>query len=134
MGCCPDSEIRNIEMYESIKVEVKDVPNYWCEVNLFDNVVNVEINYNTRTKKRLIKVSSGDDSIVFLKQSYIVSGVELHFNFSFQIYDLNVFVTLESKRSYESDDYLNWSKNYNLLFVSYDNRSFSPPTKILNLD
>ena len=121
-------------MYESIVVELKDTPNYWCEVNLFGNIVNVEFSYNTLTNKRLIKLTNYDNNVIFLKPSYITFGDQLQLNFSFQIYDMNVFVALENLKNYESDDYLNWSKNYRLLFVKYDKRTFSPPTRVMDSD
>ena len=37
-------------------------------------------------------------------------------------------------KNYESDDYLNWSKNYRLLFVKYEKRTFSPPTRVVDSD
>lgn len=110
-------------------VELKNFPNYVCQIDVFGVPCLLTSSYNSRKGQRLISLTSYDGEIAYLKPTFITNSDRVFLNFNMLLNELDVYVTLEALTingvKQTSTDYLNWSGSYRLAFVSL------PPTERL---
>lgn len=110
-------------------VELKNFPNYVCQIDVFGVPCLLTASYNSRKGQRLISLTSYDGEIVYLKPTFITNFDRVFLNFNMLLNELDVYVTLEALTingvRQTSTDYLNWGGSYRLAFVSL------PPTERL---
>lgn len=103
-----------------IYTQLKNRYDYWCEVDIHDVPCILNVSYNTRVNKRLISITSRDGVYVFLKPTYITRDSRVYLNFTFELTDIFVYVTLQDINNTQSNDYVNWADKYRICFVKYD--------------
>ncbi len=101
-----------------IYTELKNTLEYTCDVNVFNVSMIMRVSYNSRSKKRLISLTSLDGSILYLKPTYITYGSRIFPNFNAIIEGLSFYITLD-RLTLTGDNYLNWANQFRLCFVEY---------------
>ena len=101
-----------------IYTELKDTLEYTCSINVFNTQMTMRVSYNSRSKKRLISLTSIDGDILYLKPTYITYGSRIFPNFNAVIEGLSFYITLD-RLTLTGDNYLNWANLFSLCFVEY---------------
>jgi len=103
-----------------IYTELKNTYNYFCEISVFDVPMLMTVSYNSRSKKRLVSLTSLDGDVLFLKPTYITKGSRVFPNFNATLYDLNFYISLYNYSGSSSEDYSTWANDFQLVFVQYE--------------
>lgn len=101
-----------------IYTELKNTLEYICSINVFDTQMLMRVSYNSRSKKRLISLTSLDESILFLKPTYITEGSRVFPNVNAELNGLSFYITL-NPLSFSGENYKDWANQYQLCFVEY---------------
>lgn len=101
-----------------IYTELKNTLEYVCSINVFDTQMLMRVSYNSRSKKRIISLTSLDESILFLKPTYITEGSRVFPNINAKLNGLSFYITL-NPLSFSGENYKDWANQYQLCFVEY---------------
>lgn len=105
-------------------VSLSNRNDYTTQFNIQSTYIGMTCTYNTRSKNRYITLTNkyGD---VILPQTAIKYVSRCELNFNAERINLNYYVTLKPKNPTKifpnNYDYLNWSNDFDLCFVGYEN-------------
>lgn len=106
-----------------ISVKTVDSTDYQSKFNLQSTQVFMRCGYNTRNKMRWV-ILMDSNGMVLLPQTFIKFKKRCELNFLSNQYNLSYYLTLKPKDNTKvfSDtyDYLNWSKDFEMCFVGYE--------------
>lgn len=107
--------------YTSVKT--LDYPDYQSKLNLQSTQVFLRCGYNTRNKMRWV-ILTDSNGMVLLPQTFLKFKKRCELNFLSNQYNLNYYLTLKpkdaTKRFPDDYDYLDWSKDFDMCFVGYE--------------
>lgn len=106
-----------------VSVKTVDSTDYQSKFNIQSTQVFMRCGYNTRNKMRWV-ILTDSNGMVLLPQTFIKFKKRCELNFLSNQYNLSYYLTLKPKDNTKvfSDayDYLNWSKDFEMCFVGYE--------------
>lgn len=112
-------------MSNLIYVTTSNTPSYTCEVDIFGTLALMQVTYNKLTGKRLVKILSRSEELLFLRDTYIDIGSRVYLNNNFTLMNDKCYLILTSVDGKDATevgvtDYLNWKDKFRLCFVQYE--------------
>lgn len=108
------------DIHRVVTLSVSNKPHYKTPVKLLGESLYVKCGYNGRNKLRWIIVTDAN-GLPLLPQTFLNNKKQCQFNFLSNIYNLSFYVTLKQKDSSKEIpkdyDYLDWSNDFDMLFV-----------------
>lgn len=104
-------------------VKTLDYPDYQSKFNLQSTQVFIRCGYNTRNKMRWV-ILTDLNGMVLLPQTFLKFKKRCELNFLSNQHNLNYYLTLKPKDNTKvvpnDYDYLEWSKDFDMCFVGYE--------------
>ena len=118
-----NQSVTNELLVKYTSVKTLDYPDYQSKFNLQSTQIFLRCGYNTRNKMRWV-ILTDSNGMVLLPQTFLKFKKRCELNFLSNQYNLNYYLTLKPKdatKKFPDDyDYLDWSKDFDMCFVGYE--------------